>query len=155
MGKWTESALMRGNDARIGPLRRTSFVIENLERLKQRVDMLLIEGYPLLYSAETEFVARLVDTTVLVAESGETTKGELKNSIGLLQRLGARGVAVVLSELLLRDADDDFIKTVRSAESRQNSIWHVERTHQERLRVTPDLAIYESMEPITQPDSLV
>jgi uncharacterized protein involved in exopolysaccharide biosynthesis len=153
-GKWNESALSRTTESRVGPLKRTSFVIDNLERLKQRVDLLFIEAYPLLYSAETEFVARLVDATVLVAESGETTKKELKNSIGLLRRLSAQGVAVVLNDVGLRDADEDFIKTVRSAESRQTSVWHLERNSPERLRVTPDLGVYQEMEPVSQSDSL-
>ena len=147
---WGGASLARSTESRVVPMKRTSYVIENLEKLKQNIDILFIEAFPLLQSAETEFVVRLVDATVLVAESGSTTKKDLKNSIELLRRLSTPGVAVVLDGLNLRNADDDFIKTVKSVEGRHPSFWHSERTSQQHLRVTPEVSIYENIDPVSQ-----
>jgi uncharacterized protein involved in exopolysaccharide biosynthesis len=148
--RWTDTSLTRAEDRRAGGLKRTPFVADNLERLRHGADILLIEGYPLLYSAETEFVARLADATVLVARSGETTRKGLKSALALLRRLQARGVAVVLHDLALRDADEEFLAAVRSSEGRQSSIWQLKRGHSDPLRVTPELETFQGIEPVSQ-----
>lgn len=99
-------------------VRREGVVAEHLERLKQRVDFLFIKAQPLRSSAHTEFVARLGDVTVLVAESGRTTRRELKTCVSIMRRLKARGLAIVVSDLKLRNANKDFLESVRFAESR-------------------------------------
>jgi D-alanyl-D-alanine carboxypeptidase len=58
---------------------------------------------------------------VLVLESGKTTRHELRSGLSLIQRLRARGLAAVLTNLELRNADDDFIASVRFAGQRQDS----------------------------------
>jgi len=80
------------------------------------VDFLFIKAQPLRSSAETEFVARLADVTLLVVESGTTTRKELRSCLALARRLRTRGLAAVVSELKLRNADNEFIESVRIAE---------------------------------------
>lgn len=115
---WNETRLTKPAGARLAHVKRDSFVVENLERLKQNVDLLFINTLPILASAEAEFVARLADVTIIVAESAHTTRRELTNSLALVQRLSAAGVAAVLMDVSLRHADDDFVAAVRSVESR-------------------------------------
>lgn len=97
-------------------IRRESLVDENLERLKQKVDYLFIKAEPIRSSSQTEFVVRLGDVTVLVIESGRTTRRELRSCLSLIQRLRARGLAAVVSDLKLRNADDEFIESVQFAD---------------------------------------
>jgi len=99
--------------------RGESLIDEHLERLKQQVDFLFIKAQPLRSSAETEFVVRLADVTLLVAKSGITTRKELRGCLALIRRLRARGLAAVVTELKLRNADNEFIEAVDLAERRQ------------------------------------
>jgi uncharacterized protein involved in exopolysaccharide biosynthesis len=120
---WDETDLVTASETRIAPLKRESFAAENFERLKENVDLLFIEALPILSSAEAEFVSRLADATILVAESAQTTRRDLSSSLALVRRLGASGVAAVLKDVNLRDADDEFIASVRSVESRRSEVW--------------------------------
>jgi uncharacterized protein involved in exopolysaccharide biosynthesis len=99
--------------------RGESLIDEHLERLKQQVDFLFIKAQPLRSSAETEFVVRLADVTLLIAESGITTRKELRGCLALIRRLRARGLAVVVTGLELSNADNEFIEAVDLAERRQ------------------------------------
>ena len=117
--------------SRISPARRENYVIGNFSRMRANIDLLFIEGLPLLSSAETEFAARLADITILCAESDRSTRSELSNSLSLLKRLGVPGVAAVLSNVKTRHADDDFLAVVRDVESR-----HVDLPEQEPIDFT-------------------
>jgi uncharacterized protein involved in exopolysaccharide biosynthesis len=107
------------SSSRISPARRDNFTIGNFSRMRSNIDLLFIEGLPLLSSAETEFAARLSDITVLVAESEKTTRTELTNALELLKRLGVPGVATVLSKVKTQHADDEFLAVVHDVETRQ------------------------------------
>jgi succinoglycan biosynthesis transport protein ExoP len=102
-------------------IRRESIIDEHLERLKQKVDFLFIKSGPLRSSSETEFVVRLGDVSVLVVESGKTTRQEMRTCLALIRRLRARGLAAVVSDLKLRNADEEFIESVRFVEQRQGA----------------------------------
>jgi uncharacterized protein involved in exopolysaccharide biosynthesis len=118
---WQESTeLARSGETGLR-IRRESLIDEHLERLKQKVDFLFIKAQPLRSSSETEFVVRLGDVTVLVVESAKTTRHELRSGLSLIQRLRARGLAAVVTNLELRNADNDFIESVRFAGQRQGS----------------------------------
>ena len=117
----TRAELARSGDHSALRIRRDTLLDEHLERLKHQVDILIINAQPLRSSAETEFVVRLGDLTVLVVESGKTTRKQLQNCLSLVQRLKARGIAVVITDLKLRHADDDFIESVRFAEEQRPS----------------------------------
>ena len=96
------------------PLGSQSIVFKHLKDITRSVDILFIDALPILTSAEAEFDARLVDVTVLLAESGRTTKRELTRSLALIQRLTTAGVAAVLLNLRLKHADWEFLAAVRS-----------------------------------------
>lgn len=109
----------RSNNNTALRVRGESLIDEHLERLKQQVDFLLIKAQPLRSSAETEFVVRLADATLLVAESGVTTRKELRSCLALIRRLRARGLVAMVTELKLRNADKEFIEAVHFAERQQ------------------------------------
>jgi len=104
----------------VGEAQHENFVVRNIEKIKQSTDLLFIEALPLLSSAESEFTARLSDVVVLVAESGRTTGPELASSVALVKRLRIPGLATVLSEVGLRNADSEFIAIVHSVQRRQS-----------------------------------
>lgn len=88
------------------------------DRFKAEYDLVLIDGAPLLHAAESEYAARCADATILLVESGVTHAPEIARAANLLARLQASGVAVVLHELKLRDADEPFKAAVRIVEER-------------------------------------
>jgi uncharacterized protein involved in exopolysaccharide biosynthesis len=138
---WGETRLTKPGEARLAHVRRESFVVENLERLKRNIDLLFIEALPLLSSAEAEFAARLADVTVLIAESAQTTRKELTSCLALVQRLHVSGIAAVLSDVSLRNADQEFIAVVRNVEGRQSEI-HRRDASSARARDKSQLSIY-------------
>lgn len=78
------------------------------ERINQpgdSCDLVLIDANPLPISANTEYLARLADVTILVVESGVTTRPELDRAARLLERLNVPGVAIVLNKVNRSRAD--------------------------------------------------
>ena len=101
---------------------RQGFAAEEIDKLKQKFDLLLIDAPPLLNSAETEYLVRCADATILIAESGVTLKSELFQSAVLLQQLNVAGVGAVLQELHLKDADASFRAAVAAVERLQRGV---------------------------------
>jgi succinoglycan biosynthesis transport protein ExoP len=77
----------------------TNTMARALHQASERCDVVLIDASPLPISANTEYLARLADVTVLVAKSGMTTKQELDRAARLLERLDVSGVAVILNKM--------------------------------------------------------
>jgi polysaccharide biosynthesis transport protein len=82
---------------RIPPL--NSFVFESFQSLSAEYDIVLIDAAPVLISAETEYLARMADVTVLVVEAGKTKKAWLTRSARLLERMGVAGAAAVINKV--------------------------------------------------------
>ena len=101
--------------------RNEGFAAARLDLLKAAHDLIFIQAPAILTSAETEYVVRLADATILVAESGVTTRGDLLQAALLLERLNARGIGAVLDNLELRNADPAYSKAIRLLERRQAS----------------------------------
>ena len=147
----SETRLAKSGESRLMRPRRESFVSENLERLKQNVDLLFIEALPLRSSTEAEFAARLSDITVLIAESAQTTRDDLTSTMTVMQRLNVAGVATVLNDVQLRHADDDFISVVHSVQGRQSEVRRSGATSPERIDDEYPLSIYEDPDVNVQP----
>jgi len=79
-------------------------------------DAILIDASPLPISAQTEYLTRVCDVTVLVVKSSTTTKQELDRAARLLERLDVAGVAVVLNKISLDRADRPLKKELRTYE---------------------------------------
>jgi len=87
-----------------------------LHRANEQCDVILIDANPLPISAQTEYLARVSDVTVLVVKSSATTKHELERSARLLERLDVAGVAVVLNKMNLDRADRDLKRELQRYE---------------------------------------
>ncbi len=85
-------------------------VVRTLNQARELCDVVLIDAKPLPISAQTEYLARLADATVLVVPAGATNKQELERAARLLERLEVPGVAVILNKISLDRADDAMKK---------------------------------------------
>ena len=83
-----------------------------LRRSRTSFNTILVGADPILLSAHSEHFARIADGTVLVAESGQVTKKQVKRVAKLLERLKISGIAVVLSQIRKERADTDVIENM-------------------------------------------
>lgn len=83
--------------ARFAPM--PGLVFERFQHISADYDVVLIDAAPILISAETEYLARMADVTVLVAEAGKTKKAWLTRAARLLERLGIAGAAAVVNKV--------------------------------------------------------
>ena len=83
-------------------------VADFLRRSRSAYDLMLIGATPLLVSAYTEHLARVVDGTLVLAESGSITKRQLIRAARILERLKTAGIALVLSDISLKWADSEI-----------------------------------------------
>jgi Mrp family chromosome partitioning ATPase len=83
-------------------------------------DVVLIDATPITISAETEYLARFADVTILVAEAGRTTKAQLVRCARLLERLGVDGMAAIINKVPLDRVDRAIQEDVSLFETRMN-----------------------------------
>jgi hypothetical protein len=69
------------------------------EGANRRESLILTETAPLVSSADTEYLARFADCVIVVAESGVTTRDQLRNTVKSLQRLNVAAVGFVLNRV--------------------------------------------------------
>jgi hypothetical protein len=104
--------------ARIAPL--PSFVSDAFQKLTINYEIVLINAAPLLCSAETEYLARCADVTILVATASQTKKDLLFRAARVLERMDVSGVAAIISEVSLLRVDNSVKNDVRDFEARSN-----------------------------------
>jgi uncharacterized protein involved in exopolysaccharide biosynthesis/Mrp family chromosome partitioning ATPase len=78
--------------------------------------IVVTDSAPLLVSGETEYLARFVDSAIVVIESGITTKVQLREVARTLQRLEVSSVGFVLNRIVLDKANPGFRQSVRAVE---------------------------------------
>jgi succinoglycan biosynthesis transport protein ExoP len=83
----------------------TGSMARSVHHVGEQYDVVLIDASPLPISANTEYLARVADATVLVVKSSTTTRQELDRAARLLDRLEVSGVAVVLNKVSHKRAD--------------------------------------------------
>jgi uncharacterized protein involved in exopolysaccharide biosynthesis len=91
---------------------------ENFKEHTLEYDIVLIDAAPILISAETEYLARFADMTILIAESGLVTKSQLTRASRLLERLQIAGVAVVVNKIAYRLANREAREDLKAFEAR-------------------------------------
>jgi uncharacterized protein involved in exopolysaccharide biosynthesis len=106
--------------ARIPPL--NSFVFESFQSITAEYDIVLIDAAPILISAETEYLARMADVTVLVSEAGKTKKSWLTRAARLLERLGVAGAASVVNKVHPARAEESLKHDLREFELRSDRV---------------------------------
>ncbi len=105
---------------RIAPV--TNLVFESFQNLSSEYDVVLIDAAPILISAETEYLARMADVTVLVAEAGKTKKAWLTRSARLLERIGVAGAAAVVNKVHPARAEESLKHDLREFELRSDRV---------------------------------
>jgi len=108
-------------NSKVTPL-ATSFMAKAFQELTNEYDIVLIDAAPILTSAETEYLARFADVTILVGESAKTKKTELKRSARLLERLNVGGVAVIINKVGLLRAEKTLKQDLSDFEARVNKM---------------------------------
>jgi len=78
--------------------------------------LVLTDAAPMTLSAEAEYLARFIDSAVVVIESGKTTKKQLRDLSAVLERLNLRAVEFVLNRVSMKMADPDFRNAVADVE---------------------------------------
>ena len=106
--------------ARVAPL--NGFVFESFQSLSAEYDIVLIDAAPLLISAETEYLARMADVTVLVSEAGKTHKRWLTRAARLLERLGVAGAAAVVNKVNPTRIEEALKHDLREFELRSDRV---------------------------------
>jgi succinoglycan biosynthesis transport protein ExoP len=106
--------------ARVAPM--NGFVFESFQLMSAEYDIVLIDAAPILISAETEYLARMADVTVLVSESGKTKKAWLTRAARLLERLGVAGAAAVVNKVHPARAEDALKHDLREFELRSDRV---------------------------------
>ena len=83
--------------------------------------LVLTDTAPLTISAETAYLARFVDCVIVVVQSGETTRVQLREVAQTLQRLNAAAAGFVLNRVSLATADPAFRQSVAEVEKHLSS----------------------------------
>jgi uncharacterized protein involved in exopolysaccharide biosynthesis/MinD-like ATPase involved in chromosome partitioning or flagellar assembly len=97
-------------------------VFERFKNISADYDIVLIDAAPILISAETEYLARMADVTVLIAEAGKTKKAWLTRAARLLERLGISGAAAVVNKVHPARIEEALKHDLREFELRSDRV---------------------------------
>jgi hypothetical protein len=118
---------------KLPPLR--NLMDQSFKDLTIDFDIVLVDASPILISAETEYLARFADVTILIAEAGKTTKVQLTRAARLLERLQIPGMAVIINKISYRWANRATREDLSAFEARMeegnpkwNPSWNSEGT---------------------------
>jgi polysaccharide biosynthesis transport protein len=100
----------------------SGFVAKAFQELTREYDIVLIDAAPLLISAETEYLARCADVTVLVTEAGRTSRSKVTRTARLLERLDVSGTAAVINKVRLMRIDGNLKHDLKEFEARLNEM---------------------------------
>jgi len=100
---------------------RSTALLQQMNEEAGGDSVVVTDTAPLLVSGETEYLARFVDSAIVVIESGVTTKAQLREVARTLQRLEVSSVGFVLNKISLKSANAGFCESVRAVESHLRS----------------------------------
>jgi succinoglycan biosynthesis transport protein ExoP len=106
--------------------------------------LVLTDTAPLTISAETERLARSADCTIVVIESGATTRAQLVATARTLQRIEAGAVGIVLNRVRLAKADPAFRGSIQDID-RHVRAYGISSS----LRPEPSGQIADGLAPVT------
>lgn len=99
---------------------RSTALLQQMAEEAGEDTIVLSDTAPLLVSGETEYLARFVDSAIVVIESGVTTKAQLRDVAHTLQRLDVSAVGFVLNRVSLSKANPSFRDSVLAVEQHLN-----------------------------------
>ncbi|HWE84232.1 MAG TPA: hypothetical protein VG267_04765 [Terracidiphilus sp.] len=117
-----ENSLHAGTDLVHDPRGSRSTAL--LQQMHQETDedtVVVTDTAPLLVSGETEYLARFVDSAIVVIDSGVTTKAQLREVAKTLHRLDVSSVGFVLNRIALENANPAFRQSVQAVEAHLRS----------------------------------
>lgn len=117
-----EGALSSGTDMVRAPRgKRSSALLHQMAEDTAEDTVVITDTAPLLVSGETEYLARFVDSAIVVIESGVTTKAQLREVSKTLHRLDVSSVGFVLNRVALEYADAAFRQSLRAVDTHLRS----------------------------------
>ena len=117
---WPTTDITQPFSPRLTPL--TNLMDQAFKDSTIEYDIVLIDTTPILISAETEYLARFADVTILVLDAGKTTRSQLVRTARLLERLHIQGMAVVLNKIRYSRANRASRDDVSAFEARMEKI---------------------------------
>jgi len=120
MSLQTSAVLTESLPSSLAPL--SGFVAKAFQDLTKEYDIILVDAAPLLISAETEYLARCADVTVMIAEAGKTSKRKLTRAARLLERLDVSGTAAVINKVRLARVEETVKHDLKEFEARVNEM---------------------------------
>jgi uncharacterized protein involved in exopolysaccharide biosynthesis/Mrp family chromosome partitioning ATPase len=106
--------------ARVSPF--SSFVFQSFQSMTSEYDIVLIDAAPIMLSAETEYLARMADVTILLSEAGKTKKAWLTRAARLLEKLGVAGAASIVNKVDPARVEDSLKHDLREFELRSDRL---------------------------------
>ena len=95
---------------------RSTALLQRVTNVSSVDSVVVTDAAPLLVSGETEYLARFVDSAIVVIESGVTTRSQLRDVAKTLQRLEVSAVGFVLNRVSMAKANPAFRDSVHAVE---------------------------------------
>jgi uncharacterized protein involved in exopolysaccharide biosynthesis/cellulose biosynthesis protein BcsQ len=130
----------------------SSFVFQSFQAISSDYDIVLIDAAPILLSAETEYLARLADVTILLSEAGKTKKTWLTRAARLLEKLGVAGAASIVNKVDPNRVEDALKDDLREFELRNERLstqewWRPSKKPAKKAPASPYSATGNNPEP--------
>jgi succinoglycan biosynthesis transport protein ExoP len=98
-----------------------NFADQAFKDLTTGYDIVLIDAPPILISAETEYLTRFADLTILIVEAENTTKAQLIRTARLLERLQIPGMGVIINKISTNRVNRATLEDLNAFEARMGS----------------------------------
>jgi capsular polysaccharide biosynthesis protein len=109
---------------------RSSALLQQMAEEANEETIVMTDTAPLLVSGETEYLARFVDSAIVIIESGVTTRAQLREVAQTLERLNVAAVGFVLNRISLEKANPAFRQSVSAVEKHLKAqTWMFDRQH--------------------------
>ncbi len=133
---------------------RPSSLLQQMAEEMDSETIVLTDTAPLLASGETEYLARFVDSAIVVIQSGLTTRAQLREVAQTLRRLEVAAVGFVLNRISIEKANPSFRQSVRAVEQRlaAQSRSHARHAPRPRPSAHHDHEIAEESFVVTKPE---
>lgn len=95
---------------------RSTALLQRAMNVTSGDSIVVTDTAPLLVSGETEYLARFVDSAIVVIESGVTTRSQLRDLARTLQRLEVSAVGFVLNRVSITKANASFRESVHAVQ---------------------------------------
>jgi len=102
---------------------------EILDALKARYDVILLDAPPITLSADAEFLASLADLTLLLIGAGQVLPGELRRTMGILQKVDPPAISFIVTHLQIYRGGGYFGGMVKDYNAVEEEATQIIRSH--------------------------